>query len=54
MNTNIIFRLFLFLLIPLFLKFQSVKAEDANKIDDEELPAMTLLLEELGYQSRKC
>ena len=40
MNTNRIFRLFLFLLIAFFLQFQSVKAEDTNKIDDEELPAI--------------
>ena len=40
MNTNKIFRLFLFLLIAFFLQFQSVKAEDTNKIDDEELPAI--------------
>ena len=40
MNTNRIFRLFLFLLIALFLQFQSLKAEDTNKIDDEELPAI--------------
>ena len=40
MNTNRIFRLFLFLLIAFFLQFQSMKAEDTNKIDDEELPAI--------------
>ena len=40
MNTNRIFRLFLFLLIAFFLQFQSLKAEDTNKIDDEELPAI--------------
>jgi len=40
MNTNKIFKLFLFLLIPFFLQFHSLKAEDTNKIDDEELPAI--------------
>ena len=40
MNTNKIFRLFLFLLIAFFIQFQSLKAEDTNKIDDEELPAI--------------
>ena len=40
MNTNRIFRLFLYLLIASCLQFQSVKAEDSNKIDDEELPAI--------------
>lgn len=40
MNTNKIFRLFLFLLIAFFLQFHSLKAEDTNKIDDEELPAI--------------
>ena len=40
MNTNRIFRLFLFLLIAFFIQFQSLKAEDTNKIDDEELPAI--------------
>ena len=40
MNTNRIFRFFLFLLIAFFIQFQSLKAEDTNKIDDEELPAI--------------
>ena len=40
MNTNKIFKLFLFLLIAFFLQFHSLKAEDTNKIDDEELPAI--------------
>ena len=42
MNINKIFKLLLLFLIVLFfqLQFQSLKAEDSNNLDDEELPAI--------------
>ena len=42
MNINKIFKISVFLITLLFfqLQFQSLKAEDSNKIDDEELPAI--------------
>ena len=42
MNINKIYKLLLLFLIVLFfqLQFQSLKAEDTNNLDDEELPAI--------------
>ena len=48
MSINRILKVLLFLTVLFFqLQFQSLKAEDTNNLDDEELPAIDPLLEGL-------